>query len=389
MIRSSLWTAVILACAVTTPVAAQTPTTTQTPAQTPAPAPVPVTGTDPDFPRGRISGYVFGDFYYNVSGDPGHSYNASGTDTAKVNLDPTPYANGLPKVIGRDLNGFQIRRVYFQLDNDLSIKYSTRFRLEADSKALTSDGKIGVFVKAAYIQAKNVIPRGNFLFGIFTTSTFENSEEFWAYRSVEKTIADYRGLSSSADLGAQMKGWVGDSHKIGYAVMLGNGIGTKPEDNRYKKAYVSLPLRPMEDLRIEPHVDYEWAPAGTDRATYKVFAGYEFKRAALGAEVVDRVNHSTSGPNKEPFGFSVFGRWKPHPKLQAFGRYDRWQPNTRAADRIDSDLWIAGFDWEPYKDVHFMPNIEAAQYTAKGAAIAPPHHDLQARLTLYYRFSKP
>jgi hypothetical protein len=372
MTRSSVWTAAILACAVAAPAGAQT-----------------VTGTDPDFPRGRISGYVYADYYYNISGDPGHSYNASGTDSAKVNLDATPYANGLPKVIGRDLNGVQIRRIYFQADNDLSIKYSTRFRLEADSKALTSDGKIGVFVKAAYLQAKNVIPRGNFLFGVLTTPIWENSEEFWAYRSVEKTIADFCGIGGSADLGVQMKGWVDDGHKVGYSAMLGNGIGTKPEDNRYKKAYVSLPLRPLEDLRIEPYVDYEWAPGGTDKATYKVFAGYEFKKVAVGGEVVDRVNHATSGGNKEPFGFSVFGRWKAHPRIQVFGRYDRWQPNTRAANRIDSDLWIGGFDWEPYKDVHFMPNIEAAQYHAKGTAIAPPHHDLQARMTLYYRFSKP
>jgi len=62
-------------------------------------AQTPVAGTDPDFPRGKISGYVFGDYYYNVSGDPGHSYNASGADSAKVNLDGSPYANGQPKVI--------------------------------------------------------------------------------------------------------------------------------------------------------------------------------------------------------------------------------------------------------------------------------------------------
>ncbi len=51
---------------------------------------------------------------------------------------------------------------------------------------------------------------------------------------------------------------------------------------------------------IEPYVDYEWAPGGADKATYKVFAGYEFKKAALGAEVVDRVNHAATGGNKEP-----------------------------------------------------------------------------------------
>src|SRR5262245_6630923 len=60
------------------------------------PPPVPVVQTEPDFPRGRISGYMFGDAYYNVSGDPTHTYSGS-ADLGKVNVDGTPN-------ITRDLN---------------------------------------------------------------------------------------------------------------------------------------------------------------------------------------------------------------------------------------------------------------------------------------------
>lgn len=352
-------------------------------------AQTPVTGTDPDFPRGRISGYIFGDYYYNVSGDPGHSYNASGTDTAKVNLDGSPYANGQPKVIGRDLNGVQVRRLYFQHDADLSIKYSTRVRLEADSKSLTSDGKVGLAVRNAYLQVKNVLPRTTFQFGILSTPIWEAVDEIYGYRSIEKSIADFRGLGSSSDIGVIFKGFVDDGHKVGFNAMLGNGLGNKPEDNRYKKAYLALPLQLTTDFRLEPFVDYEWGPNGADKTTYKVFAWYELRRAALGAEVVDRVNHRRTGGNTEPFGLSFFGRLKVAETATLFGRYDRWQPNTRATNRIDSDLYIAGIDWEPYKDVHVMPNIEAANYRARGTTTAPPHHDLQARITFFFKFSKP
>src|SRR5262245_2862243 len=344
------WILVVALTAAAVPAAAQT-------TQTPPPVSQPVS-TPPDFPRGRVSGLIFGDVYYNVTGDPGHSYNSSGSDTAKANLDGSPFANGFPKVIGKDLNGIQIRRVYFQVDNDLSVKYATRFRLEVDSKSLTSDGKIGVNVKGAYVMVKNVVPRGNFAFGVLTTPIWENSEEFWAYRSVEKTIGDFRGIGSSADLGVQMKGYADENHRIGYSAMIGNGLGQKPEDNRYKKAYLAVPLRPLEDLRLEPYVDYEGAPGGTEKATYKIFAGCELKRVSIGTEVVDRVNHAPTGPNKEPFGFSVFGKAQAASNVAAFARYDRWQPDTRAANRIDSDLYIAGIDWEPYKDAHIMPNIE-------------------------------
>ena len=357
---------------------------TDTTRTAPLPPPPPVTGTEPDFPRGRISGLVFGDLYYNLAGDPTHHYNAAGADSGKNYIDGT----GVP--ITKDLNGAQIRRVYFQLDNDLSIKYSTRFRLEADSKELTSGGKIGVFVKAAYLQAKDWIPRGNAFLGMANTPTFENSEEFWGYRSIEKTIVDFRGLASSSDLGVLLKGYVDGGHKIGYSGMLGTDTGQRPENNRQKRAYLAIPLRPIEDLRIEPYVDYEWirTSAGErDRALYKIFAGYEFKRFALGGEAFKQVIHAPV--YTYPVGYSVFARFAGTAKLHAYARYDKFQPNTKGANRVDQSLYIAGFDWEPYKDVHLMPNIESMQYDARGTTSPPAHHDTQARITFYYRFSKP
>jgi hypothetical protein len=346
-----------------------------------APPPVPVVQTDPDFPRGRISGYMFGDVYYNATGDPVHVYSGS-ADLGKVNIDGTPN-------IGKDLNGAQLRRVYFQLDNDLSVKFATRFRLEMDGKELTSGGKLGVFVKNAYLQAKSVVPRGNFFFGEMTTPTFENSEEFWQYRAIEKTIVDFRGVAPSSDLGLELKGFADGGHKIGYSAMIGNGQGQKPETNRYKRYYLSLPLSPIHDLKIEPYVDYEPGVAGADKALYKLFAGYEFKKFAVGGEAMDQVIHSRVGPNTEPRGFSGFVRATPMATLGAFARYDRWMPNKRAANRVDSDLIMAGLDWQPYKDVHIMPNVEATQYHAKGTAVGPAHHDTQARVTFFYKFTKP
>lgn len=337
--------------------------------------------TPPDFPRGKVSGIVFGDYYGNLAGDPRHAYDGSGADSGKANIDNSG------KPITRDLNGFQIRRIYFQLDNDLSIRVSTRFRLEADGKSLASDGKLGVAVKGAYLQVRRVYPRGDLFFGVIPTPTFDGVEEFWGYRSVEKTLTDFRGLGGSTDLGAALRGSFDPGRRFGYAVMVGNGAGQKPEDNRYKRLYFSLPVR-LGDLRLEPYADYESAAGGRDRATYKLFAGYELRRAAIGVELLDRVNHRPAG-NQEPIGASLFVRGAPLEQLAAFARVDLYRPDRRAANRVDSQLWIAGLDWQPFKDVHFMPNVEATQFQTRGTAVAPAHHDLQARLTVSYRFSKP
>ena len=356
----------------------------------------PTPPTPPDFPRGRISGYMFGDLYDNLVGDTRRVYTAAGADAGKVNVD----AAG---PITKDLNGVQMRRVYFQLDNDLSVKYATRFRLEVDSKALTSDGKLGVFVKAAYFQAKQVVPRGDFYFGMVGTPTFENSEEFWAYRSIEKTIVDFRGLASSSDIGVALKGYADGNHHFGYNAMIGDGTGQKPETDRFKRFYLTLPIR-FGDFRLEPYGDYQSArvnlgprvashtdslEANMDQALWKLFAGYEFRRVAIGAEGVVRLAHKFTAPNQEARGLSVFARGTITPTVGAFARLDHWIPDHRAVNRLDSQLWIAGLDWQPFKDVHVMPNVEATQYLAKGTAVAPAHHDLQARVTFYYKFAKP
>ena len=364
MTRRAWFTAVLLAAAL--PVHAQTP---------------PVTPTPPDFPRGTISGYLFGDWYGNLAGNPAHNYDAAGNDLGQVNIDGK-------NVITRDLNGIQLRRAYFQVDNDLSIKYSTRFRLEADSKSLTSDGKIGVAVKAAYMKVRNLYPRADLYFGVITTPMWENSEDYWAYRSIEKTVADFRGLSASADVGVEVKGFADPQHRVGYVAMMGNGPGNKPETNRQKRVSFALPLR-GKDLRLEPYVDYENVIGSRDKATYKLFAGYDIPHGAVGYEYVEQVGHKPVGVSSHAVGHSLFARYSATPKLAGFARFDLWASDRKKADRVDQQFIIVGADWQPFKDVHFMPNLESIQYVAKGKRVVPPHHDLQARLTLYWKFTKP
>lgn len=348
----------------------------------PVPAAAAVTPTSPDYPRGKISGLVFGDYYDNVQGDPHHGYNAAGVDSGKA------YIDGLPPIITKDLNGFKLRRVYFTLDNDLNAHVSTRFRLEADSKSLTSDGKVGVALRTAYVQWRQMLLRTDSFFGLQGTPIWDDEESFWQYRAVEKTLADFRGLGSAYDFGAALKGFADPGHHVGFWGMVGNGTGQSVENNRQKKGYLAVPLQ-AGDLKLEPFVDYENVYGGLDRATYKVFAGYSPKPAWVGLDVVDRVNHQPGKPNLEPFGASFFVHSPPGQKLGWFARYDLWKPDRRAKNRVDQSMYIAGIDWLPFPDFHIMPNVEALQYKSVGTGVPPAHNELQARITFYYLFSKP
>src|SRR5215831_5423444 len=282
---------------------------------------------------------MFGDYYWNAAGDPNHHYDTTGADSAaKTNIDG---ANP-PKAITKDLNGLQIRRVYLQLDNDLSARYSTRVRLEADGKSLTSDGKFGVAVKALYVQAKDVLPRMDVYAGMVSVAFLDVTEEFWAYRSIEKVLPDFHGYSPSADLGVEVKGFFDSNHVFGYTGLVGNGVGQKVENNRQKRVSASLPVR-WKDLHFEPYIDYENINLRTgptvgpaDRMSYQVMVGYDLpKHSAVGFVATNQIQHTPVGPYHEVLGYSMFGRIQPTPKMGGFGRVDLWTPDKRLANRVD------------------------------------------------------
>jgi hypothetical protein len=338
-----------------------------------------VVQTPPDYPRMKVSGLFFGDLYYNLDGNPNHVYNAAGADAGKTYID----TNG---PITQDLSGMQLRRIYLQVDNDFSARYTMRVRFETDGSALTSNTKLASFAKNFYLQAKSLYPRGDAFVGLIQTPTFENAEAFWQYRSIEKTIADFHGIAPSSDGGLAVKGYLDANHVLGYWGEIGNGTGQRNENNRYKRAYLAIPVQ-WKDLHVEPYVDFESGTPGHDAGLYKVFGGYEFKRAALGAEWVDYVVHSVPpAVYGEQTGYSIFARGRLASTLNGYARLDYWDPNKRVANRVTNNLWIAGIDWTPVKDVHLEPNLEGTQYHAKGTAVAPAYHDLQARLTVYVLF---
>jgi hypothetical protein len=91
-------------------------------------------------------------------------------------------------------------------------------------------------------------------------------------------------------------------------------------------------------------------------------------------------NIKSDGTDAIPFGYSVFARGMiVKDKLGYFARYDSFDQdlNYRAQDippvynrstmfqNYDEQFFVAGFDWSPHKNIHFMPNIWINSYSAK------------------------
>jgi len=172
----------------------------------------------------KISGVIFGDYFYN----------ASQNNSAN-----------------KDMNGFQFRRIYTTADFSISENFTTRFRLEADqsNNSLTPGGKVGVMVKDAWLQWKNIFEGSNVVLGISPTPAFEVAESIWGNRFLEKTMLDYWGVVSSRDFGVDLKGNLVKDGSAKYWVKFGNNSSNSPESNKNKRQKNSLSEKKAERER--------------------------------------------------------------------------------------------------------------------------------------------
>lgn len=319
----------------------------------------------------KVHGYVFGDYFYKLAGNA-------------TEVTPSQYSK-----VEKDFQAFQFRRLYLYLDYTFDENFNAQFLLEGNDKALEPGGKHGIFVKTAYLEWKNLIPMSSLAIGLIPTPTWSwsNSEKTWGYRSIEKTITDFRGLGSASDIGIGLKGKFDKDATFSYTLMIGNGTGQKPESNKYKKYYGNFAVKPMKDLIIEAYGDYEPAADEKSKTTLKGFASYKFSDITLGVEAVQQTQKKigTNGADIVPFGVTFFA-WAPLTSgLNAFARYDLYNPNTKVSDAgYKENFIVAGLDYMPIPNVHIMPNIWINTFSGKSSNVAKKDEDVIARITFFY-----
>ena len=310
--------------------------------------------------QGKLSGVVFADYFYNVQGSGGVA----------------------------DSSAFRFRRIYLTYDNDIDTTFAVRFQLEADETELTSKGKIGVFVKQAFLRWKERGPVGDLFMGMSSTPLWGNSETVWGYRSIEKTILDLNKLGSATDIGVALQRAPAQGRPVGWHLMFANGNGQKPDNDRSKKAYLSIPMK-TGNIIVEGVADYEGGPGDKDKYTLKLFGGWQKESAGFGVEGFRRtnLNSGTAGADVIPTGASVFGRARLTDRWAAFGRYDYFDPDAEV-DNVGyrEHLLIVGVDFAPIKTVHLMPNVTVKSYSGKASAAPDKDADVVARITLFYSY---
>ncbi|MCC6865096.1 MAG: hypothetical protein IT280_02945 [Ignavibacteria bacterium] len=325
---------------------------------------------------GKIWGYVFGDYFFKTSGD------SSGSSVQYAG-----YQNSF--------QGFEIRRAYLGYDYTFSSKLSSQILLEGNDKILTNT-RLGLFIKTAFVEWK-AFENVSFAIGLLPTPSWSRAlnERAWNYRSIEKTILDMRSLGNGSDLGVSARGKFDKAGNYGFALMIGNGSGQKPEINKFKKYYGSIFAKPIKELQIELYGDFEPNTGDKNKLTLKGFAGYKFDKFNFGIEVIQQVQKNAGGKNIDaiPFGIStwIWGNLLGKADnliLNAFGRYDMYNPDVKndSTGYIENFISV-GLDYMPIENIHFMPNVWINKYSVKSSLFSKRKTDVVGRMTFYFIFN--
>ena len=328
-----------------------------------------VNAQEADKKAGRISGLMYGEYFYNIKA----------ADSVK------------------DVNGFQFRRIYFTYDQQIAESFDVRFRLEANEITLTTKNLFSVFVKDAYIRWNEIFTGSSALFGISPTPGVEMSEKFWAYRSLERTILDLNRLSSSRDFGIDLRGRLDGDGKYNYWVKLGNSSGSETEFDKYKRFYTGFWFQPVKNLDVMAFGQFTARPKKTDAVDnsaknnnailldavvhYQQGSTFSIGLEGFGQNTANNYRKTTGEPYVDQIavGLSAYGWVEFAQKLRFVGRYDYLDMNTDA-EGARSDYVVVGIDFAALKNLHVLPNV-----TYRGYRGASPDV-MQARMTLHYDF---
>ena len=196
------------------------------------------------YPSGKITGLVFGDYYWFSDHHD-------------------------PKVDGQQ--GFWLRRAYLGYDHALSETLSARLRLEMNSNGQFDGGNLTPYVKDAFVTWM-YHHRHQARLGIQPSLTFDSEEGFWGLRHIEKTPGDLYRIDASRDLGLAFSGPIGESG-LRYAAQFGNDAGNGSETDQYKIVRLLAAFEGRSGLMLEGNFNYGQRPGGQDRTTAKGFAG--------------------------------------------------------------------------------------------------------------------
>ncbi|MBW3670557.1 MAG: hypothetical protein KY432_02665 [Acidobacteria bacterium] len=289
-------------------------------------------------------------------------------------------------------NGLWFRRIYLTFDHKFDDKLSARLRFEANHPGdFESSGELEPFIKDAWVKYR-VSDGHAVVAGIQPTPAFSAIEDFWGYRSLEKTPNDLFRINSSRDFGIAAQGAINDSGSLQYHAMFGNGSGVANEINQDKYFGAAVSFAPSDAIFVQVYADNDSRPGDADRSTLQGFAGFSGDRWRGGIHYLTQQRNRPAGDHDVSLA-SLFGIYELSETMTLIGRLDHSFDPIPDVSRIayvpvapgaDVNFLLVGLDVQLHPNAGIIPNIEYLSYD--GAPGANPDDDILPRLTFYLKF---
>jgi len=289
---------------------------------------------------------------------------------------------GLEGIEGQ--HGFWMRRAYFGYNTDLGNGWSARLRLEMNSPAY-EEALAVPFVKNVHLEKK--LGGGvSILVGIIEPPSFDKKEQFWGYRFIEKTPADFFKFASSRDFGLALDGKTKGG--LVYTLMYGNYGSNKGEDNKGKGLYGRLGWE-SKSAYVEANA-YFAADNGKDIAYMSFFGGLKGKWGRFGLGYDHRSETPDGGESKSSGIISGFGAFKLGKITELFARYDHFTDLgfedigsyiPIPASQFESHYLMAGLNFKVHKMIQLSPNVKYVFYNGDNAPDGDFYFNLTAKIS--------
>ena len=271
----------------------------------------------------------------------------------------------------KETSAFVLKRQYFSYGIDISdeVKFRVVFDvgrtdvgtvLRKDGGEKSEDTRLVAFLKKAQIDHRTSY--GKISMGLIGMNTYNIQEKNWGYRFIEKSAIDKYKFSSTADLGIGFSRVLVNQLKMSLQVVNGEGYKNPQSDKYHKIAFNSTYGEHNLVKNSGFNAGVVYTTEQTDdkpNSMASLFGGF----AGMGLRFGGQFNMLTKG-GIESQVISVSSNYSMTDKLDAFVRYDMFDPNTDEIDgwKDNSTYLIAGTQLSCGNGLLVAPNIRMKSY---------------------------
>jgi hypothetical protein len=271
----------------------------------------------------------------------------------------------------KEKSAFVLKRQYFSYGIDISdeVKFRVVFDvgrtdvgtvLRKDGGEKSEDTRLVAFLKKAQIDHRTSY--GKISMGLIGMNTYNIQEKNWGYRFIEKSAIDKYKFSSTADLGIGFSRVLVNQLKMSLQVVNGEGYKNPQSDKYHKIAFNSTygEHNLVKNSGFNAGVVYTTEQTDDKPNTMaSLFGGF----AGMGLRLGGQFNMLKKGGIESQI-ISVSSNYSMTDKLDAFVRYDMFDPNTDEIDgwKDNSTYLIAGIQLSCGNGLLVAPNIRMESY---------------------------